>query len=97
MVDVKLQCVHHDGPKMDAKPQHLLKKQNCFQDKIKICQQQYQALSHDQYFCVEELTKIDLQEKRKWFSDVSTGRKYQFVDGKWRGSGGTMAHFYHQS
>ena len=66
MTDTKLERAHRDGPKIDGKPQHLLIKLNCYQDKIKVLQQQRQVLADDPFYCVEDLTKIDLQEKRNW-------------------------------
>ncbi|XP_038061123.1 uncharacterized protein LOC119731910 [Patiria miniata] len=60
MEDVKLERALRDGPKLDGKPQHLLIKLNCYQDKIKVLQQQRKVLSNDPYYCVEDLTKIDL-------------------------------------
>ena len=101
MPDVKLERAHRDGPKIDGKPQHFLIKLNCYQDKIKVLQQQRQILSNEPYYCVEDLTKSDLQEKRKWSAQASSaykeGKKYRFVAGKWRGTGGSLAHFYHQA
>ena len=76
MPDVKLERAHRDGPKMDGKPQHLLVKLNCYQDKIKILQQQRQVLSSAPFFCVEDLTRADLQEKRKWSAQVSSASSY---------------------
>ena len=58
---VVLERAHRDGPKIDGKPQHLLIKLNCYQDKIKVLQQQRQVLSDDTFYCVEDLTKIDLE------------------------------------
>ncbi|XP_038063373.1 uncharacterized protein LOC119734083 [Patiria miniata] len=85
MEDVELERAHRDGPKLDGKPQHLLIKLNCYQDKIKVLQQQRKVLSNDPYYCVEDLTKIDLQEKGKWSSQASVaykeGKKYRFVAG----------------
>ncbi|XP_038058888.1 uncharacterized protein LOC119730174 [Patiria miniata] len=43
MPDAKLERAHRDRPKMDGRPQHLLIKLNCYQDKIKILQQQRQV------------------------------------------------------
>ena len=101
MTNVKLERAHRDGPKMDGKPQHLLLKLNCYQDKIKILKQQRQVLCNDSFFCVEDLTKIDLQEKRRWSTQASAaykeGNKCRFVVGKWRGTGGSLAHFYHHA
>ena len=101
MADVKLERAHRDRPKIDGKPQHLLMKLNCYQDKIKVLQQQRQVLSNGTYYCVEDLTKIDLQEKRKWSTHVSTaykeGKRYRFIAGKWRGTGGSLAPFYNQA
>ena len=85
LADAKLERAHRDGPKIDGKPQHLLIKLNCYQDKIKVLQEQRRVLSSDPFFCVEDLTKLDLREKRKWSTQVSVaykeGKKYRFVAG----------------
>ncbi|XP_038064970.1 uncharacterized protein LOC119735346 [Patiria miniata] len=90
--DIKIERAHRDGPKIPGKPQHLLFKLNCYQDKLEILRRQRQALSDESYFCVEDLTKQDLKEKRRWKDDVrkayQAGKKYRFYAGKWRGSGG---------
>ena len=98
MHDVKLERAHRDGPKIQGRPQHLLAKLNCYQDKIQIIRQQRQSLVDMSYFCVEDLTQQDLQEKRRWSTQVSKayhdGRKYRFVAGKWRDHAGALAVFY---
>ena len=101
MADIKLERAHRDGPKVDGKPQHLLVKLNCYQDKVSILQRQHQALSSEPFYCTDDLTKIDLHEKRQWSVQAATaykeGIKYRFVAGKWRGKGGSLAHFYSQA
>lgn len=79
MANVKLERAHRDGPKLPGKSQHLLIKLNCYQDKINILRQQRQLLSTEAYFCVEDLTKQDLGEKRRWKSEVS--KAYQEISG----------------
>ena len=97
--DVKLERAHRDGPKMQGKPQHLLVKlNNSYQDKVAIMKKHRQALADVPYFCVEDLTRHDLREKRKWAIQASQsyreGKRYRFVAGKWRDQGGSLADFY---
>ncbi len=96
--NVKLERAHRDGPKTPGRPHHLLVKFNCYQDKVHVLRQQRQALDDAPYFCVEDDTKQDLQEKRRCASDVfkayKEGLKYRFVAGKWRSNAGALAHFY---
>lgn len=100
LTDVKIERAHRDGPKTPGKPQHLLFKLNCYQDKLEILRHQRQALTGETYFCVEDLTKQDLKEKRKWGAEVSKayheGKKYRFYAGRWRGHGGAPAVFHQQ-
>lgn len=96
--DAKLERAHRDGPKTPGRPQHLLFKLNCYQDKVTILRQQRQVLADTPYFCTEDLTRQDLQEKRRWSLEVSKaykeGHKYRFVAGKWRNNTGGLAAFY---
>ncbi len=69
--DVLLERAHRDGPINPGRPQHLLIKFNCYQDKIKVPRQQRQVLADEPYFCTDDLTKLDLQEKRRWSAQVS--------------------------
>ena len=97
LVDVKIERAHRDGPKVPGKPQHLLFKLNCYQDKLEIMRHQRQALSSESFFCADDLTKQDLQEKRRWKAEESRayqeGKRYRFYAGKWRGQGGAPAVF----
>ena len=94
---IKIERAHRDGPKIPGKPQHLLFKLNCYQDKLEILRHQRQALSEESYFCVDDLTKQDLKEKRRWKDEVKNayqqGKKYRFYSGKWRSNGGLPVAF----
>lgn len=98
MHNVKLERAHRDGPKTAGRPQHLLVKFNSYQDKIQVLRCQRQVLANSPVFCVEDLTHQDLQEKRRWSTQVSKayheGKRYRFVAGKWRNSTGSLADFY---
>ncbi len=98
MHEVKLERAHRDGPKTPGRSQHLLAKFNSYQDKVKVLRHQRQDLADVPYFCVEDLTHQDLQEKRRWATQVSKaykeGKRYRFVAGKWRGSNGSVADFH---
>ena len=55
--DVKIERAHRDGPKIPGKPQHLLFKLNCYQDKLDIRRRQRQASQGENFLCVDDLTK----------------------------------------
>ena len=97
LADAKIERAHRDGPKVPGKPQHLLFKLNCYQDKLEIMRHQRLALSSESFFCADDLTKQDLQEKRRWKTEVNKayqeGKKYRFYAGKWRGQGGAPVTF----
>ena len=98
MSDIKLERAHRDGPKTSDRPQHLLVKFNCYQDKVKVLRSQRQVIADSPFFCVEDLTRQDLQEKRRWSPQVNKayqeGKRHRFVAGKWRDSTGSLAEFY---
>ena len=98
MLNVKLERAHRDGPKAPGRSQHLLVKFNSYQDKLKVIRSQRQVLADSPFFCVEDLTRQDLQEKRRWSPQVSKayheGMRYRFLAGKWRDSTGSLAEFY---
>ena len=98
MPNIRIERAHRDGPKTPDRPQHFLIKFNSYQDKIQVLRQQRQALADVPYFCVEDLTRQDLIEKRRWSKEVSQsykdGNKLRFVAGKWRANSGSLAAFY---
>ena len=95
MPNIQLERAHRDGPKTPGRRQYLLVKFNGYQDKIKVLRLQRQVLGDQSFFCVDDLTCLDLQEKRRWSEQVRrcyhNGKKYRFVAGKWRDNTGALA------
>ena len=60
-----------------------------------------QCLNDESYKIVDDLTKIDLEEKKRWTQEVSelykNGVKLRFVGGLWRDRHGKKAPFYKES
>ena len=51
-----------------------------------------QALQGENFFIVDDLTRVDLAEKKKWAPQVKVlydrGTRLRFAGGKWRDSAG---------
>ena len=72
--------------------QHVLVKCSNYEDKFDLLKLSRRALSDQPIFLVDDLTKNDLHERKKWSARVkqlySAGVKLKFYNGKWRGEGG---------
>ena len=90
--DVKIERAHRDGKRYPTRPRHILCKLSFCADKIAALKSQRQKLANESYFVTDDLTKIDLNEKRKWSQQVSQlyerGTKLRFSAGKWRDGAG---------
>ena len=93
-MDIKVERAHRDGKKAD-RPRHILVKMLSYRDKVDIIEKcakkpWEQTILHD-------LTKADLEEKKKWRKEVkelySNGTKLRFFAGKWRTSNGIPHNF----
>ena len=86
--DCKLERAHRDGRKVEGRDCHILVKLTYFQDKVFIMKSARQALQNENYYIVEDLTKIDLAEKRRHSRQVSElfqqGVRLRFSGGLWR-------------
>lgn len=95
--DVRVERAHRDGRAVNGKPRHILVKLSFYLDKVAALSKQRQALQDEQFYITDDLTKQDLQEKRKWRQQVtqlySEGTKLRFIAGKWRGSAGKPFRF----
>ena len=93
-----LERAHRDGPQVNNRPRHLLVKMLSFQDKKYIVSQQRKKLEKEEMYIVDDLTKKDREEKKKWQKDVQqafqAGTRYHFSAGKWRDGRGMPAAFY---
>ena len=91
-MQVKVERAHRDGTKRDNRPRHILVKTLSYRDKTQIMKSARDKLKNTGYFIVDDLTKKDLGEKRKWAEKVkalySGGTKLRFYAGKWRGNAG---------
>lgn len=70
-----------------------------FQDKVKVMKNARRALERENFYITDDLTKVDLGEKRKWKNQVSElfqqGTRLHFSGGCWRGSNGKPFNFHH--
>ncbi|KAI8511874.1 hypothetical protein Bbelb_109740 [Branchiostoma belcheri] len=68
-----------------------------FRDKVAVMIKAKNALREKDYYVVDDLTKDDLREKKKWKTEVaaaySRGGKCRFFAGKWRGGDGVPIKF----
>lgn len=101
MEHCKVERAHRDGKIMDGdRPRHMLVKLLSFQEKLEILRGQRKALEEYAIYIVDDLTKKDLEEKRKFKEVVKSaydrGTRYHFSAGKWRGRNGQLAPFYNQ-
>ena len=95
--DAKIERAHRDGRLHPTRPRHLLVKLSFYQDKITALKQQRARLHDKDYFITDDLTRADLQEKRKWSRQVaqlySEGTRLRFSAGKWRDGTGKPYEF----
>ena len=96
-LDVNVERAHRDGGKRDDRPRHILVKTLSYRHKTQVMKNARAKLKDDDYFIVDDLTKKDLEEKRKWAEKVKelykNGTKLRFYAGKWRGNGGEPFEF----
>ncbi|KAJ8039439.1 hypothetical protein HOLleu_17158 [Holothuria leucospilota] len=79
MVSTRLELVqacnvdraHRDGRISQNRSRHILVKVSDFQDKVNILRSARQALSAESFYIIDDLTKINLKEQRKWLSKVN--------------------------
>lgn len=99
--NVRIERAHRDGRLNPTRPRHILAKLSFYQDKITALKHQRRALENEPFFITDDLTKRDLQEKRKWASQVTQlynqGTKLRFSAGKWRNSSGKPFEFTSQT
>lgn len=88
VTNVKIERAHRDGRPTNDRPRHILAKLSFYADKVVAMKNQRRALANQEYFITDDLTKTDLQEKRKWSAQVSQlytqGVKLRFSAGRWR-------------
>ena len=95
--EMKVERAHRDGKKLEGKPRHVLVKLLSYRDKVEIMKSSRVVLKDEKFFITDDLTKKDLEEKRKHRQEVQTlygnGTKLRFFAGKWRLAGGVAYEF----
>ena len=88
----KIERAHRDGRNVAGRDRHLLVKLSFYQDKVTIMKNARQALAQQDYYIVDDLTKLDLKEKRRWSQQVNQlfeqGTRLRFSGGCWRSLSG---------
>ncbi|KAJ8020282.1 LINE-1 retrotransposable element ORF1 protein [Holothuria leucospilota] len=88
----KIERAHRDGKFVEGRNRHILVKCSFFQDKILILRNARNALQSKPYFIIDDLTQVDLREKRKWSNKVQdlfrNGTRLHFSGGSWRDTSG---------
>ncbi|XP_063970106.1 uncharacterized protein LOC129283319 [Lytechinus pictus] len=98
-INPRIERAHRDGkPSTDPDhPRHILFKLLSFRDKVAIMKSARSTLANESYFVVDDLTKEDLAEKRRYSQEVKRlyqqGTKLKFTAGKWRHRDGTTFDF----
>ena len=91
MEDAQVDQAHRVG-RRGERPRHILVKINTHGQKINIMKEARRVLGEVNYYIIDDLSKPDLEEKRKYADDVAKlfreGTKLRFYAGKWRGAGG---------
>lgn len=95
--DCRLERAHRDGRYVAGRDRHILVKLTYFQDKISVLKNARRALSEERFYVVEDLTKMDLAEKRLHSKEVSDlfqqGTRLRFSGGLWRHGNGKPYNF----
>ena len=88
----KIERAHRDGKIVRNRDRHVLVKLSFYQDKVAILKRAREALVSKDYYIIDDLTQMDLIEKRRWSEKVKVlyqrGTRLRFSGGYWRGSDG---------
>lgn len=88
----KIERAHRDGRVVRGRSRHMLVKLSFYQDKVAILKNARRALAAENFYIIDDLTKADLLEKRKWSQKVTelfnSGTRLHFSGGCWRSSDG---------
>ncbi|KAJ8040757.1 LINE-1 type transposase domain-containing protein 1 [Holothuria leucospilota] len=92
-----IERAHRDGRSVEGRDRHLLVKLSYYQDKVFVMKHARQALEQETYYVIDDLTKMDLKEKRRWSKQVNDlyhqGTKLRFYAGCWRQTSGRPYNF----
>ena len=90
--DISIERAHRDGRGTNGRAPHILVRFLSFQTKLSILRQARRVLEGEAFFVLDDLTGIDLQEKKRWAKRVKElydqGTKLRFSGGLWRDSSG---------
>ncbi|KAJ8045073.1 hypothetical protein HOLleu_08002 [Holothuria leucospilota] len=88
---------HRDGRGANGRPPHILVRCLSYRMKVNVMKNRRIALSGKDYFVVDDLTKTDLAERKKWAGQVKQlyerGTRLRFSGGKWRDGEGRPFNF----
>ncbi|KAJ8020919.1 SCO-spondin [Holothuria leucospilota] len=62
----KVERAHRDGKIVRIRDRHVLVKLSFYQDKVAILKKALEALATKDYYIIDDLTQLDLKEKRRW-------------------------------
>ncbi|KAJ8044593.1 hypothetical protein HOLleu_07378 [Holothuria leucospilota] len=92
VADCRIERAHRVGRAVNGRDRHILVKLSFYQDKVTVLRNKRHALQNESYYVVEDLTKVDLAEKRKWSKKAAElyqqGTRLHFSAGRWRSSNG---------
>lgn len=92
-----IERAHRDGRVVEGRDRHILVKVLFYMDKVTLLRNSRSRLSEEDYFLIDDLTMVDLKEKRKYSKEVATlyqqGTKLRFYGGRWRNSDGHPYNF----
>ncbi len=101
--DIEIERAHRDGKiykdrNGTPRPRHIIVKLLRYTDKVKIMKMWRTCLKDESFRVTDDLTKSDLEEKKRWQPEVKAlynkGEKLRFVNGMWRDNKGKRASFY---
>lgn len=91
-LDIQIERCHRDGRGYAGRPPHILVRCLSYQSKVFIMKRRRASLEGQSFFIVDDLTRPDLEEKKKWAPKVKElyerGVKLRFSGGKWRDATG---------
>ena len=92
-----IERAHRDGKRVNGRPRHIIVRFLSYTSKIEVMKQRSIALEGQKIYIIDDLTPVDLLEKKKWKIQVkelyTNGTKLRFIAGKWRTSAGTPFDF----
>ena len=93
----RIERAHRDGRMVEGRNRHILVKVSFYMDKVTLLRNSRSHLSNEEFFLTDDLTLIDLKEKRKYSREVAelyrNGTKLRFFEGHWRSSDGKPYNF----